>query len=175
MPLIRHVLVAFLLLFASAATAQQWSVSPVGETGFPVQRVNTFAIHDSAQVDASGNLFIAGSQYSVDPSPPAQGIAGIFLAKYGVVDGHEIWRLARPGSTGVDGISAVAIDASGDAFFVGTVHDANGDHILVARWSVPVGSYKVPAAVSARSFLNAGRYCPLLYSQRNRANAQFCA
>ena len=140
MPLIRHVAAAFLLLFATAAAAQQWTVSPVGETGFPVQRVASFAIHDSAQVDASGNLFIAGSQYSVDPNPPAQGIAGIFLAKYAVADGHEIWRLARPGSTGVDGIAAVAIDPSGDAFVVGTVHDPNGDHMLVARVNGATGA-----------------------------------
>ena len=97
MSLLRRVAAVLLSLFATAAAAQQWSVSPVGETGFPVQRVASFAIHDSAQVDASGNLFIAGSQYSVDPNPPAQGIAGIFLAKYDVADGHEIWRLARPG------------------------------------------------------------------------------
>ncbi|HET7404422.1 MAG TPA: hypothetical protein VFJ62_21655, partial [Usitatibacter sp.] len=137
----RRIATLILWLAACSAGAQgfDWSVSPVGQTGFPVQRANTFAIHDSAVVDADGNLLIAGWQYSVDPAPPSEGIAGIFLGKYAAADGHEIWRLARPGSTGVDAITAVVLGPSGDAFVVGTVHDANGDHMLVARVNPATG------------------------------------
>lgn len=79
----------------------------------------------SLAIDAAGDIVAAG--YHRDPVTHV--VSGLLLKLAGD-DGHEMWRREIAGTGDGAVLAAVALDANGDAFVVGTVTNADRDIVM---------------------------------------------
>ena len=131
---------ATLLLVAAGAAAQtlQWSIAPNGPNGYPIATALSAlqSRHHVAALDASGNLFIAGTYYSTTSAPFPE-TSGQFLGKYNADTGAEQWRLTGAVQST---FTAVAVNAAGDAFVTGYYVSGTREHQYLARVSGATGA-----------------------------------
>jgi Beta-propeller repeat len=118
----------------------------------------------SVDVDARGNVFVAGNTLDALPGQASSGSRDAFLRKYDT-NGTEIWT-RQFGSSGIDLVAGVSVDSSGNATIAGHAagtlpgqtgavtfvrkYDANGDEI----WTRQFGSGGADSASGVSSDAN---------------------
>ncbi|MBF5045758.1 hypothetical protein FGE12_25345 [Aggregicoccus sp. 17bor-14] len=140
-----------------------------GETQWARQTGSTADDYVSGlAVAADGSLYLSGTTYGALEGDSSAGDADLYLARY-AANGTRTWT-RQLGSTDYDEVSAVAVDAQGNAYLAGSTYgellgapkDANGNALVASyspegtrRWVQQVGStgYQWAAGVAVHGNL----------------------